>query len=148
MDTFELVEILLVEDNPHDAEFMTRALREGGFANRLHWVKDGQEALDFLLRDNAYAGRAYGMPRLIFLDLKMPRVGGIELLQRIKADGRTRHIPVVILTSSSEEIDVMRSYDLGVNSYVVKPMDLAELMQVARQAGYYWLAINRLPGEE
>src|SRR5262245_61930468 len=91
VDTFEQVEILLVEDNPHDAEFMTRALREGGFANRLHWVKDGQEALDFLLRDNAYAGREDSLPRLIFVDLKMPRVGGIELLQRIKADERTRH---------------------------------------------------------
>lgn len=145
MDTFEQVEILLVEDNPHDAEFMVRALQEGGFANKLHWVKDGQEALDFLLCQEAYAGRENVLPRLILLDLKMPRLGGIELLERIKADDRTRKIPVVVMTSSNEEIDVVRSYDLGVNSYVVKPIDFPALMEVARHAGYYWLAVNRLP---
>ena len=145
MDTFDQVEILLVEDNPHDAEFMMRALKEGGFANKLHWVKDGQEALDFLSRANAYAGRGDVLPRLILLDLKMPRLGGIELLERIRADDRTKHIPVVVMTSSNEEMDVVRTYDLGVNSYVVKPMDFAKLIEVARHAGYYWLAINRMP---
>ena len=145
--TFTQVEILLVEDSPHDAELMIRALREGGFANKLQWVKDGQEALDFLSRSNDYSGRDDALPRLIFLDLNMPKLSGIELLQRIRADDRTKHIPVVVMTSSSEEPDIARSYELGVNSYVVKPMDLPTLMKVARHAGYYWLAINRLPGE-
>ena len=145
MDPFEQVEILLVEDNPLDAEFMMRALREGGFANKLHWVKDGQEALDYLSHDNAYAGRSDALPRLIFLDLKMPKIDGIELLKRIRADDRTKHIPVVVMTSSNEELDVVRSYELGVNSYVVKPMDFSTLIEIARHAGYYWLAINRLP---
>ena len=147
VDPYKQVEILLVEDNPVDAEFMTRALREGGFANKLQWVKDGQEALDFLSRDNAYAGRDDVLPRLILLDLKMPRLGGVEFLERIRADDRTRHIPVVVMTSSNEEMDVVRSYDLGVNSYVVKPMDFPTLVQIARHAGYYWLAVNRLPEE-
>jgi two-component system, response regulator len=148
METVEPVEILLVEDNPHDAEFMTRALKEGGIANKLHWVKDGQEALDFLFRKNAYAGRDDVLPRLILLDLKMPRVGGIEVLERIKADDRTKHIPVVVMTASNEEVDVVRSYDLGINSYVVKPMDFPTLIEIARHAGYYWLAINRAPHEQ
>ena len=146
MDRYEQVEVLLVEDNPNDAEFMIRALQEGGFANKLHWVKDGQEALDFLSRNGAYARREDVLPRLILLDLKMPRLGGIEFLKRIKADDRTKQIPVVVMTSSNEEIDVVRCYDLGVNSYVVKPMSFPELIDIARHAGYYWLAINRLPG--
>jgi two-component system response regulator len=148
VETFEQVEILLVEDNPLDAELTIRALKQSGFANKLHWVKDGQEALDFLTRDNAYAGRDNVLPRLILLDLKMPRLGGIELLEKIKVDERTKRIPVVVMTSSNEEADVIRSYDLGVNSYVVKPIDFPALIQVARHAGYYWLAINRPPGGE
>ena len=145
MDRYDQVEILLVEDNPHDAEFMTRALKEGGFANKLHWVKDGQEALDFLMRANAYAGREDVLPRLILLDLKMPRLGGIELLERIKADDRTRHIPVVVMTSSNEEIDVIRSYDLGVNSYVVKPVEFDKFYKTVSDLGIYWVQLNKSP---
>jgi CheY-like chemotaxis protein len=145
MDRFQHVEILLVEDNPLDAEFMLRALREAGFANNVHWVKSGPEALDFLLCDKAYAGRADVLPRLIFLDLKMPGLNGMEVLQKIRADARTRRIPVVMMTSSNEERDVARAYQLGANSYVVKPMSFAALVNIARQAGNYWLAINRVP---
>jgi two-component system, response regulator len=145
METLEQVELLLVEDSALDAELTIRALKAGGLANKLHWVKDGQEALDFLFRHGQYADRSESVPRLVFLDLKMPRVDGIEVLKQIKADERTRRIPVVVMTSSQEEKDVAQSYDLGVNSYVVKPVDFNALVELARQAGYYWLAINRTP---
>lgn len=145
METLEQVELLLVEDSALDAELTIRALKAGGLANRLLWVKDGQEALDYLFRQGAYAGRDDAVPKLVFLDLKMPRVDGIEVLKAIKADERTRRIPVVVMTSSQEEKDVAQSYDLGVNSYVVKPVDFNALVELARQAGYYWLAINRTP---
>lgn len=145
MEPFEQVEILLVEDSSLDAELTMRALKSGGLANKLLWVKDGQEALDFLFRHGDYAGREDTVPRLVLLDLKMPRVDGIEVLKAIKADERTRRVPVVVMTSSQEERDVAQSYDLGVNSYVVKPVDFSALTELARQAGYYWLAINRTP---
>ncbi len=145
MQPFEQVEILLVEDSSLDAELMMRAMKNGGLANRLLWVKDGQEALDFLFRQGQYASREDSVPRLVLLDLKMPRVDGIEVLKAIKADEKTKRIPVVIMTSSHEERDVAQSYDLGVNSYVVKPVDFNSLTELARQAGYYWLAINRTP---
>jgi two-component system response regulator len=145
MREFEQVEILLVEDSARDAELTMRALKKGGLANKLLWVKDGQEALDFLFRHGEYAQRDEGIPRLVLLDLKMPRVDGIEVLAAIRADQGTRRIPVVIMTSSQEESDVARSYDLGVNSYVVKPVDFNAMTELARQAGYYWLAINRTP---
>jgi two-component system response regulator len=145
MSEFEQVEILLVEDNALDAELTTRALRNGGLANKLLWVKDGQQALDFLFRDGAYAGRDESVPRLVLLDLKMPRVDGMEVLKAVKANERTRRIPVVVMTSSQEEKDVAQTYDMGVNSYVVKPVDFNSLAELARQAGYYWLAINRTP---
>ena len=143
--SFEQVEILLVEDNALDAELTMRALKNGGLANKLLWVKDGQEALDYLFRHGDYADRAETIPRLVLLDLKMPKVDGIEVLKTVKADERTRRIPVVVMTSSQEERDVAQSYDLGVNSYVVKPVDFNALADFARQAGYYWLAINRTP---
>ena len=145
VETFEQVEILLVEDSPHDAELMMRALKQGGLANKVLWVKDGQEALDFLSRDSTGANDDNFLPRLILLDLHMPKLGGIELLEHIKAEDRTKSIPVVVLTSSNEDSDVARCYALGVNSYVVKPMDFPKLVQIARHAGYYWLAINRPP---
>ncbi len=145
MADFEQVEILLVEDNPRDAELTMRALHKGGLANRLLWVKDGEEALDYLFRRGAFASREETHPRLVLLDLKMPRVDGIEVLRAVKADERTRRIPVVVMTSSQEERDLARSYDLGVNSYVVKPLDFAQITELVRQAGYYWLAINRTP---
>lgn len=146
MSEFEQVEILLVEDSARDAELTTRALKKGGLANKLLWVKDGQEALDYLFRQGEFAQREEGIPRLVLLDLKMPRVDGIEVLKAIKTNEHTRRIPVVIMTSSQEETDVARSYDLGVNSYVVKPVDFHAMTELARQAGYYWLAINRSPG--
>jgi two-component system response regulator len=145
MEPFEQVEILLVEDSSLDAELMIRAMKGGGLANKLLWVKDGQEALDFLFRQGEFAKREDTVPRLVLLDLKMPRVDGIEVLKAIKANEKTRRIPVVVMTSSQEEKDMAQSYDLGVNSYVVKPVDFAALTELARQAGYYWLAINRTP---
>jgi two-component system, response regulator len=145
MEQFEEVEILLVEDNALDAELTVRALKDGGLANKLLWVKDGQQALDYLFRHGDYSNRPDTVPRLVLLDLKMPKVDGIEVLRTVKADERTRRIPVVIMTSSQEERDLAKSYDLGVNSYVVKPVDFNALADFARQAGYYWLAINRTP---
>ena len=145
MQPFEQVEILLVEDSSLDAELMIRAMKGGGLANKLLWVKDGQEALDFLFRQGEFAKREDTVPRLVLLDLKMPRVDGIEVLKAVKADEKTKRIPVVIMTSSQEERDVVQTYELGVNSYVVKPVDFNALTDLARQAGYYWLAINRTP---
>ena len=145
MEQFEQVEILLVEDNPLDAELTIRALKKGGLANKLLWLKDGEQALDYVFRRGAYADRDDVLPRLVLLDLKMPRVDGIEVLKAIKGEERTRRIPVVIMTSSQEEKDVAQSYELGVNSYVVKPVDFGAFADIARQAGFYWLAINRAP---
>lgn len=143
MDQYEQIEILLVEDNPLDAELTIHSLEGGKLANHITWVKDGQEALDYLFREGKYTERTNVMPRLVFLDLKMPKVDGIEVLKVVKADERTRRIPVVVMTSSQEESDVAQTYDLGVNSYVVKPVDFTALADVIRKAGYYWLAINR-----
>ncbi len=145
MESYELVEILFAEDNARDAELTIRALKQGGLANALLWVKDGQQALDFLFRQGEYAERENTVPRLVLLDLKMPRVDGIEVLKAIREDERTKHIPVVIMTSSQEESDVARSYALGVNSYVVKPVDFSAMAELARHAGYYWLAVNKAP---
>ncbi len=144
MEEFEDIDILLVEDNPLDAELTMRGLKSQKVANTITWLKDGAEALDYVFRRNAYAGRADKGPRLILLDLKMPRVGGIEVTRALKSDERTKRIPIVIMTSSKEEGDIANSYDLGANSYIVKPLDFASLAEVARQAGYYWLAINRV----
>jgi CheY-like chemotaxis protein len=131
------VELLLIEDNPYDAELTMRALRGHKIANRIQWVKDGAEALDVLFLPSAAPA-----PRLILLDLKLPKVDGHEVLARIKADPRTRTIPVIVLTSSAEEIDVVRSYDLGVNSYVVKPVAFESFADVVRLLGIYWLLVN------
>jgi two-component system, response regulator len=143
MDQFEQAEILLVEDNPLDAELTMTALQGGKVANSITWVKDGAEALDYMFRQGEYAGRDDVNPRVVLLDLKMPKVNGIEVLKAIKSDDRTRRIPVVVMTSSEEESDVVKTYELGVNSYVVKPLDFNVLAEVTRQTGYYWLAINR-----
>jgi len=144
VEEFEDMDILLVEDNPLDAELAMRGLKSQKVANTITWLKDGAEALDYVFRRNAYAGRPDKGPRLILLDLKMPRVGGIEVTRALKSDERTKRIPIVIMTSSKEEGDIANSYDLGANSYIVKPLDFASLAEVARQAGYYWLAINRV----
>lgn len=143
MDEYEHVEILLVDDSPLDAELAIRGLKEHNLANNVTWVKDGEQALDYVYRRGDFAGREGAGPRLILLDLKMPKVDGIEVTRIIKGDERTRHIPIVIMTSSKEEQDISRSYSLGANSYIVKPLDFEALANVASQAGYYWLAINR-----
>ena len=143
MEQFEQIEILLVEDSPLDAELTMTALAGGNVANHVTWVKDGEAALDYLFCRGAYAGRADIHPRLVLLDLKMPKVSGIEVLRAIKADEKMKGIPVVVMTSSDEQSDVTEAYALGVNSYVVKPVDFNAFADVTRQAGFYWLAINR-----
>jgi CheY-like chemotaxis protein len=146
LEEFDEIEILLVEDNPLDAELTLRGLKDQGVANNITWVKDGEQALDYVFRRGEHANRGGRDPRLILLDLKMPRVGGKEVTRALKSDERTRNIPIVIMTSSKEETDVADTYRLGANSYIVKPLDFEQLAEVARQAGYYWLAINRAPG--
>jgi two-component system response regulator len=143
---YEPVEILLVEDNPHDAEITLRALKRANFANHVQWLKDGEEALEFLFSEGTYGDRPRPRPRVMLLDIKMPRLDGIEVLKRIKADARTRAIPVVMLTSSKEESDLVRSYDLGVNSYLVKPVDFQRFSEEVTRVGYYWVAMNQMPG--
>jgi CheY-like chemotaxis protein len=145
MDKFENVDILLVEDNPTDAELTMRALRKGNLANQITWVKDGAEALEFVFRNGAYADRPKQNPRLILLDLKLPKVDGIEVLRRIKKDEQTRAIPVVMVTSSAEGRDIAESYQLGVNSYVVKPVEFDAFSETVAKAGFYWMLVNKTP---
>ena len=147
MDDFEAVEILLVEDSDADAELITRALRKSNLVNRVVRLRDGVEAIEFVFREGAYVQRRGGQPRLILLDLKMPRMGGIDVLKRLKADERTRVIPVVVLTSSAEEQDVLISYQLGVNSYLVKPVEFSAFTNVITQTGLYWAVMNRIPNQ-
>lgn len=140
------VDILLVEDNPYDAELTLRALRSKGLANKSFTCSDGVEALEFLFAGGIYAGRNLAeRPKVILLDLKLPRLNGLEVLERIKTDERTRTIPVVILTSSQEEMDIAKSYDLGVNSYLVKPVEFDEFFRVVEDLGIYWLLLNKVP---
>lgn len=139
----EEVEILIVEDNPHDLDLTLRALKKNHVANHIFAVKDGEEALEFLFRTGRYAQRSENAPQVIFLDLKLPKVDGLEVLRQVKADERTRRIPVVIVTSSAEERDLVESYGLGVNSYVVKPIDFDAFVKTLGDLGFYWLAVNR-----
>lgn len=140
------VEILLVEDSPADAELAQRALRKQNLANKLHLVRDGAEALDFIFATGAYAGRRVeDAPKLILLDLKLPKVDGLTVLRRVKSDPRTKRIPVVVMTSSREEQDVVESYELGVNSYVVKPVDFDQFAHAVADLGLYWLLLNQPP---
>lgn len=143
MKEYEHVEILLAEDNPYDAELAIRGLEKHNLANNIVWVKNGEQALDYVFRRGEFEGRTSESPRLVLLDLKMPKVDGIEVTRIIKSDERTRHIPIVIMTSSKEEKDIADSYRCGANSYIVKPLDFASLVEVAAQVGFYWLAINR-----
>ncbi len=144
--TESIVEILLVEDNPNDAELTIRALKKNKIANNIVHVKDGEEALHFLFGIDEYSGKEInGTPKLILLDLKLPKVSGIEVLQRIKNDEKTKTIPVVVLTSSKEEKDIINSYNLGVNSYIVKPVDFDKFMEAVKEVGLYWLVLNQLP---
>jgi two-component system response regulator len=145
MTGFEQVEILLVEDNPTDAELTMRALRKKNLANNLVWVKDGAEALEFVYCKGQYKDRAIGTPKIILLDLKLPKVDGIEVLRTLKSDARTRTVPVVMLTSSQEERDIIESYQLGVNSYIVKPVDFDKFLDMVAQVGLYWSLVNKVP---
>ena len=145
MTGLELVEILLVEDNPTDAELTLRALRRNNLANNVVWVKDGAEALDFLHCRGNYANRRNGTPKLILLDLKLPKIDGIEVLRELKTDIKTKIIPVVMLTSSQEERDLVESYRLGVNSYIVKPVDFEKFLETVSQVGFYWSLMNKIP---
>jgi two-component system response regulator len=137
------IEILLVEDNPNDVKLTMHAFKKMNLANQIHVVRDGAEALDFVFCRAQYAGRQPDChPRLILLDLKLPKVDGLEVLRALKSDPRTRSIPVVILTSSREEQDMIKGYSLGANSYVRKPVDFNEFAEAVRQLGLYWLVIN------
>ena len=138
------VEILLVEDNPDDANLAIRALKKQNLANKLIHLKDGIEALDFLFATGAYEGRdMQNTPKVILLDLKMPRLHGLEVLERIKCDARTKIIPVVILTSSAEDPDIKRSYELGANSYIVKPVEFDNFVKAVSELGLYWMSLNK-----
>jgi two-component system response regulator len=140
------VDVLLVEDNPRDAEMTLRALRKRNLANRLVHVRDGQEALDWLLGNGAHAGRDPSIrPKVVLLDLKRPKVDGIEVLRAIRANEITRMLPVVVITSSREEQDVIETYKLGVNSYVVKPVEFDNFSEAVAALGHYWLLINQEP---
>lgn len=144
--TVEPIDILLVEDNPRDVELTLRALKKNKITNRIQVVRDGEQALDFLFATGEYATRANeANPKVVLLDLKLPKIDGLEVLQRIKSDPRTRMIPVVVLTSSQEERDVITSYNLGVNSYIVKPVDFEQFNEAMRTMGFYWLLLNQPP---
>lgn len=142
------VEILLVEDSDTDLELTLRALAQAKVANRIEVARDGAEALDFLFSQGAFAGRAAENPRLVMLDLKLPMVDGLEVLRAIKANPATHNIPVVVLTSSHEQRDIVQSYNLGVNSYIVKPVDFDGFMAAVAELGMYWMLLNRPPVPE
>ncbi|MCR6628033.1 MAG: response regulator [Pseudoxanthomonas sp.] len=137
--------ILLAEDSLADAEMAIDALREANLANPIVHVEDGVEAMDYLLRRGAHAGREEGMPSVLLLDIKMPRMDGLEVLKQIRSDEKLKALPVVILSSSREESDLARSWDLGVNAYVVKPVDIDQFFQAVKTLGTFWAVINETP---
>ena len=141
----DLKRILLAEDNANDLELTLAALREHHLANEVVVVRDGSEALDYLYRRGDFSQRPDVLPALILLDLKMPKVDGLEVLRQVKSDARLKQTPVVMLTSSREESDLVRSYDLGVNGYVVKPVDFTDFMEAVRQIGGFWAVVNEVP---
>jgi len=146
MSAYDSVEILLVEDNRADAELMTRALKKSNFFNKLLWVKDGVEALEFINCGSAFADRdSRQLPRLVLLDLKMPRLNGLDVLRQLKGNERTRPVPIVVMTSSNQSRDLAECYRLGVNGYVTKPIGFAELTEAVSRIGNYWLLANQVP---
>lgn len=146
MKTVEFIDILFVEDSPIDAELTLLALREENLANNVIWLQDGAQALDFIFAEGEYADRNMdNQPKLILLDLKMPKVGGMEVVKRIRGDERTKSIPIVVMTSSQEEKDIFDTYKLGINSYIVKPVDFDKFTKSVKEIGFYWLLMNHSP---
>jgi two-component system, response regulator len=142
----EKPDILLVEDSSSDAELTIRALRKNNIINKLVHLQDGEEALEYIFATGKYADRNIGeIPKVVFLDLKMPKISGLEVLRKIKSDERTKSIPVVLLTSSKEENDIVNGYKLGVNSYIVKPVEFENFVKVISDIGLYWLLVNQPP---
>ena len=141
----EPVEILLVEDNPNDAELALYAFQKSNLANPIHLARDGEEALAYVFGDGTDPHRSARRPKVILLDLKLPKIDGLEVLGRLRADPRTRTVPVVVMTSSREERDLVESYRLGVNSYIVKPVDFGQFTDVVAHLGLYWLLLNNPP---
>lgn len=146
MENLNAVEILIVEDNPQDAELTIRAMRKNNLANNLYVAEDGEEALDFIFCKGKYATRSFAqLPKVIFLDLKLPKISGLEVLQEIKSNPLTKSMPVVMVTSSREDPDIRKAYELGVNSYVVKPVNFEDFLSAMSQTGLYWLLVNEPP---
>lgn len=146
MEDLNAVDILIVEDNPQDAELTLRAIRKNNLANKFYVAEDGEEALDFIFCRGMYADRNFATPpKVIFLDLKLPKIGGLEVLQEIKSDPRTKTLPVVMVTSSREDPDIRKAYELGVNSYVVKPVNFDDFLSAMSQTGLFWLLVNEPP---
>lgn len=146
MDVNKTVEILLVEDNDHDAEMALRALKKNKISNKITRLKDGEEALEFLFGTGGFEGRSvHNHPRVILLDLKMPKVDGLEVLKAVRSNKDTENIPIVMLTSSKEERDVVDGYKLGVNSFIVKPVEFNSFMEAVKEIGFYWVILNELP---
>lgn len=141
--TQDTIDVLLVEDNPMDAELMIRSLRKNNVSNPIHHAEDGAEALDFLFCRGAYGDRRFERPpKIVLLDLKLPKISGLEVLRQVKQDDRTKHIPVIIVTSSREDPDIKTAYMLGANSYVVKPVDFDAFVETMKNLGNYWLSVN------
>lgn len=143
---FDPVDILIVEDNPQDAELTIRALRKNNLANQIFVAEDGEEALEFIFTRGRYAGRhTVKPPKVVFLDLKLPKVSGLEVLKEIKSHPETKKLPVVVVTSSREDPDVQSAYELGANGYVVKPVEFGDFFESVAQTGHYWLMVNEAP---
>jgi two-component system response regulator len=146
MNSESIIELVLVEDNPQDLELVLRALKKANISNTIHVARDGAEALEFIFCEGAHSGRAISdVPKVVLLDLKLPKVDGLEVIRRMKSDPRTSFIPIVVLTSSREQQDVVKSYKLGVNSYIVKPVNFESFATAVRDLGLYWLLMNQPP---